>query len=166
MLTLRFISLSSRSSAVSEARRDLSRSLLRCKHFSLEGTPSFRPIYSQVPEFGIPLIFVHPLLRPTKPAMPKAKVARVAALEARSPVSRLLGRVVKWPFFPDFNPILARLQKTLSEHLLGDREGTRALYLQRKFQRQRTSKASTAIARNFSKCNRMCFWNSPHFCSS
>ena len=69
-------------------------------------------------------------------------------------------------FFRVFNPILARLQKTLSEHLLGDREGTRTLYLQRKFQQQRTSKASTVRARNFSKCNRMCFWNSPHFWSS
>ena len=43
------------------------------------------------------------------------------------------------------------------DHLPGDQEGTRALYLQRKFQRQRTSKASTARARNFSKCNRMLF---------
>ena len=51
--------------------------------------------------------------------------------------------------------ILARLQKTLSEHLPGDQEGTRTLYLHHKFQRQRTSKASTARARNFSKCNRM-----------
>ena len=60
-------------------------------------------------------------------------------------------------FFRGFNPILARLQKTLSKHLPGDQEGTRALYRQRKFQRQRTSKASTARARNFSKCNRMLF---------
>ena len=44
----------------------LKRSGVSDSHF-VEGTPSrsFRPIFCQVPEFGIPLIFVHPLLRPT-----------------------------------------------------------------------------------------------------